>query len=987
MLRLLSGVKNNLLIRNSIGNVSSTTKKHVITNINNNTIYNNYKPTSYYLNNTKRYISWWSSSGNDDNNDDDDDNDNDEKKKRKKSFESKNIKHKKVVNRDGKKKKRNLSDSEESSSYNASASYNNNNAVANIGEGEDAPRPPTVLAVPLTRQPLFPSITPGVPLYSRDLPTLTELRKIAKSSNPYIGAFMYKDNDMSVEANPLTDVSLVHPVGTLAQVIYVAPINIGGGGIAGAGSAGGNNNNDGGGAASTNNSSGDTSLPEDEGTLFLRGHRRIRLLDVAKQDANELVYVNVEHLNTELIVGENDVEMVNAHAQAVLQALRDWIKRDPSLLEQMAFMRARIDPLTEPGRFADFVLSLLTSSPDDLQHAFEALHVKERLDRVLHLVFKELERAKVQEEIRGSVEKKMQGLQREYFLKEQLKLIQTELGITKDDKEAVANKFTERLDGLTIPKSAKTVIDEELEKFESLEKNSAEFNVTRNYLDWLTSIPWGKLTDENFDIDSAKTILDEDHYGMEDAKDRVLEFIAVGKLKGSVQGKILCLNGPPGVGKTSIGKSIARALNREYYRFSVGGLSDVAEIKGHRRTYIGAMPGKIVQGLKQTECFNPLILIDEIDKLGRGHSGDPASALLELLDPSQNTSFVDHYLDVPLDLSQALFVCTSNSLDTIPGPLLDRMEVITLSGYDLPEKVEICEQYLEPKARKEVGLEKGSEGIPTSLGMERETTEALIRWYCREAGVRNLEKKVEKMYRKLAYKIVKEKPSEDDADWNITEEKMADLLGKPPFTSDRLYEDGTPPGVVMGLAYTAMGGSALYIETVNIENENKKKKPKGSDVNFSLTGQLGDVMSESSNIAMTVARRKIQKWDSSSDFFENNKIHLHVPEGAIKKDGPSAGVTMTTALCSLALNRPVRDDLAMTGEISLTGKVLPVGGIKEKTIAARRAGISCLILPKQNKKDYDELPEYAKEGLEVHFCDDYDDVFDCAFGEDRFFDL
>jgi ATP-dependent Lon protease len=966
MLRLLSGVKNGIRIGRSVGKSQTALYEGVFNN--------RHRPTAYCLNHTKGY--WWKGKddNNNNNNDDDDGDDNNDEKKRKKIS-------KKIVNRNGKNKQGNKNSKKEDknnnsdSHFNASASYNNNNAVASIGEGEDAPKPPTVMAVPLSRQPLFPSITPGVPLYARDLPTLSELRKIAKSPMPYVGAFMYKDSDVSIEANPLTDISLVYPVGTLAQVIYVAPVTLGG--VAGAAENAGDNTS----------SSGNDTLPEDEGTLFLRGHRRIRLLDVAKQDKNELVYVNIDHLKTEPIIGASDIEMVNAHAQAVLQALRDWIKRDQSLLEQISFMRARIDPLTEPGRFADFVLSLLTSNSNELQHAFEALHVKERLDRVLHLVFKELERAKLQEEIRGSVEKKMQGLQREYFLKEQLKLIQNELGITKDDKEAVANKFTKRIEGLEIPESAKTVIDEELEKFESLEKNSAEFNVTRNYLDWLTSIPWGKLTDENFDIGSAQKILDEDHYGMEDAKDRVLEFIAVGKLKGSVQGKIICLNGPPGVGKTSIGKSIARALNREYYRFSVGGLSDVAEIKGHRRTYIGAMPGKIVQGLKQTECFNPLILIDEVDKLGRGHSGDPASALLELLDPSQNTSFVDHYLDVPLDLSQALFVCTSNSLDTIPGPLLDRMEVITLSGYDLPEKVEICEQYLEPKARKEVGLEKGSKGIPTSLGMEREATEALIRWYCREAGVRNLEKKVEKMYRKLAYKIVKEKPSANDSSWNITEEKMADLLGKPPFTSDRLYEDGTPPGVVMGLAYTAMGGSALYIETVGIKNENKKKKPKGSDVSFKLTGQLGDVMSESSNIALTVARRKLQKWDSSSDFFENNKIHLHVPEGAIKKDGPSAGVTMTTALISLALNRPIRDDLAMTGEISLTGKVLPVGGIKEKTIAARRAGISCLILPKQNKKDYDELPDYAKEDMEVHFCEEYDEVFDVAFGEDRFFDL
>ena len=517
--------------------------------------------TPYEFSFVRGYASWWKGSGDGDDNDNDDGDD--EKKNNDKKGKAAN--YKKVVRRS------------KSNDGRASASYNKNNAVVNIGEGEDAPKPSTVLALPLSRQPLVPSMagTTGIPLYSRDLPTLTELKNIAKSHMPYVGTFLYKDSDTPIDPSPLTDISLVHPIGTLAQVIYVEPVNIGGGGLGGVGSAG---------ASSSSNSSsqGDSAAEpmEEEGTLFLRGHRRVRLLDVARQDENELIYVNVEHLKTEPIVGAEDIEIVNAHAQAVLQALRDWIKRDPSLLEQMAFMRARIDPLTEPGRFADFVLSVLTSNSSELQHAFEALHVKDRLDRVLHLVYKELERAKVQEEISKSVEKKMQGMQREYFLKEQLKVIQKELGITKDDKEAVTKKFTDRLEGLVVPESAKDVIDEELEKFESLEKNSAEFNVTRNYLDWLTSIPWGKLTDENFDIDSAKVVLDEDHYGMEDAKDRVLEFIAVGKLKGTVQGKILCLNGPPGVGKTSIGKSIARALNREYYRFSVGGLSALQKLKG-----------------------------------------------------------------------------------------------------------------------------------------------------------------------------------------------------------------------------------------------------------------------------------------------------------------------------------------------------------------------------------------------------------------------
>jgi ATP-dependent Lon protease len=841
------------------------------------------------------------------------------------------------------------------------------NSIAVVGEGEDAPRPDCLLAIPLVRRPLFPH-GQFHPLNTRDAPTRNELIKIAQSSVPYVGAFLYKEEfsaDLEV-ANPLTDISLVHPVGTLAQV-HLVPHRA---------------------ALFQNTSNSDENFDnEEQMNILVRGQRRVQLLDVAKHTNDRLLYIKAKHLSTSPVVGVDEMNMVTATGNAVMEAMRDLVKINPSFREQLGFMYTRVDPKQEPGKFADFVASLLTSGPDELQHAFEAMNVKDRLDRVLMLLMKELEISKLQDKIKTEVEQKIQGEQRKYMLREQLKSIQKELGIKKGDKETVAAKFTDRMNALDdVPEAAKSVIDQELEKLDSLEPSSSEFNVTRNYLDWLTSIPWGKFSDENFEIEAGKAILEEDHYGMEDAKDRILEFIAVGKLKGSVQGKIICLAGPPGVGKTSIGKSIARALNREYYRFSVGGLSDVAEIKGHRRTYVGAMPGKIIQALKTTSSFNPLILIDEIDKLGRGHSGDPASALLELLDPSQNHSFVDHYLDVPLDLSRALFVCTANNLETIPGPLLDRMEVITLSGYDLPEKVQICEQYLEPKAREENGLTSGSPGVPQSLGLEREATESIIRWYCREAGVRNLQKQIEKMYRKLAYKIVKESPAENDPNWSVTEDKLEGLIGKRVFNSDRLYEEGTPPGTVMGLAYTTMGGSALYIETAGIASAGKAKKSGGA-VQLKRTGQLGDVMNESSELALTLARQKLNEWNPSNTFFENSTIHLHVPEGAIKKDGPSAGVTMTTALLSLAMDRPIRGDLAMTGEISLNGKVLPVGGIKEKTIAARRAGVNCLILPADNKKDFEDLPEYIQEDLEVHFCEEYDEVFDIAFAEDRFFDL
>ncbi|RQM30780.1 hypothetical protein B5M09_013114 [Aphanomyces astaci] len=502
---------------------------------------------------------------------------------------------------------------------------------------------------------------------------------------------------------------------------------------------------------------------------------------------------------------------------------------------------------------------------------------------------------------------------------EQLKTIKKELGLEKDDKEAMLAKFRQRLNDFKIPSNAETP---------------------------------GKSTTENFDIVAAKIILDADHYGLTDVKQRILEFIAVSKLLGKVQGRIICLVGPPGVGKTSIGKSIARSLNREFYRFSVGGLSDVAEIKGHRRTYIGAMPGKVIQCLKTTQSSNPLILIDEIDKLGRGYQGDPASALLELLDPSQNTSFVDHYLDVPVDLSRVLFVCTANVTDTIPGPLLDRMELIRLSGYDGPEKVAIANQYLVPKALEKSGLKEGSEHVPPTLSLTEGSIEDLVKRYCREAGVRNLEQHIEKIFRKVALEVVENLANtshEDEHNFTISPDKLHKYVGQPRFTS--------------------------YVDLCISPKFGLFERGKGSLV---TTGQMGSVMEESTKIAHTFARHKLEQVLEPDNAFFEADLHLHVPEGATPKDGPSAGCTMVTALLSLALDKPVKSDLAMTGELSLTGKVLPVGGIKEKTIAARRSGVTTLVLPFGNQKDFEELPDYLKQGLDVHFATVYDDVYKVA---------
>jgi ATP-dependent Lon protease len=538
------------------------------------------------------------------------------------------------------------------------------------------------------------------------------------------------------------------------------------------------------------------------------------------------------------------------------------------------------------------------------------------------------------------------------------------------------------------------VFDDEISKLAHLEPAASEFNVTRNYLDWLTQIPWGQRSTENFGIPNAMKVLDEDHYGLKDVKDRILEFIAVGKLRGTVEGKILCFVGPPGVGKTSIGKSIARALNRQYYRFSVGGLTDVAEIKGHRRTYVGALPGRIIQALKKCQTENPLILIDEIDKIGRGYQGDPSSALLELLDPEQNSSFLDHYMDVPVDLSKVLFVCTANMTDTIPRPLLDRMELITLSGYVADEKMAIAERYLAPQAKEAAGLKD------VDVNLSKEGIEELINKYCRESGVRNLKKQIEKVYRKSALKIVKdlgeealpeeaaltvegtaaleesEAKSNIEADTSseasekeatevprvalnvpdsvhlvIDKDNLTDFVGPPVFTSDRLYEVN-PAGVAMGLAWTQLGGSAMYVESILQGPLRPSTRP-----HLEITGNMKSVMKESSTIAYSFAKSFMIKEFPDNHFFDKAKMHLHVPDGAVPKDGPSAGITMATSLLSLALDAPVNPTVAMTGELTLTGKVLRIGGLREKTVAARRAGCQTILFPKDNLSDWLELPE------------------------------
>lgn len=849
-------------------------------------------------------------------------------------------------------------------------------SVARLGEGDNAPNYPHVLAIPAHRRPFFPGVV--LPMTITNPEVTKALLALKESGQQYVGVFLKKASANSASANAVNiitnsnsdpseqgredlikDLSEIHPVGSFARI--------------------------------------DNMLPFDSNSVqvLMVSQRRISIDGV--HDAGPPLRVSINPLENPDYDPKN--RLIRAYSNEIVATLREIVKMNPLFKEHMQYFSQRID-IHNPYKLADFAASVTTADGEELQQVMEEMNCELRLKKALELITKELELSKVQQVIKEQVEEKVSKNQRQYLLMEQLKAIKKELGMEKDDKEALVTKFRERLDSFTvgsIPPSVMEVVEEELNKLSTLEKNSSEFNVTRNYLDWLTQLPWGKATDENFNLTKAKQILDEDHYGLTDIKDRILEFIAVSKLKGGVQGKILCFVGPPGVGKTSIGHSIARSLNREFYRLSVGGLSDVAEIKGHRRTYVGAMPGKVIQCLKTTQSSNPLILIDEIDKLGRGYQGDPASALLELLDPGQHNGFVDHYMDVPVDLSRVLFICTANVTDTIPSPLLDRMEVIRLSGYDSPEKLAIAKQYLVPKIIAKTGLDKDAKmATPEAIGLTDEAILTLVKQYCRESGVRNLEKHVERIFRKIALEVVQDiekavteneeaqaqladaapavsepaTPTGDDR-FVITPEKLHKYVGKPLFQSDRMY-DKLVPGVVMGLAWTAMGGSSLYIETTEIVS-------KGDKSGLLTTGQMGSVMEESTKIAYTYARHKLQKLCPDNKFFDESEIHLHVPEGATPKDGPSAGCTMVTALLSLAMDKTVKPDLAMTGEISLVGKVLPVGGIKEKVIAAKRAGVKTIVVPIGNQRDFDELDDYLKQDLDAHFADYYDDVYKVAF--------
>lgn len=784
--------------------------------------------------------------------------------------------------------------------------------------------PNEVYIIPLTRRPFFPGM--AAPIVIEPGAYYEVLKTVAKSEHKSMGLFLTKCEDVNVYKVGFED---LYDVGVLARILRIIPMEQGG------------------------------------AQVVLNMEQRISIRKPSKTGKHLKAQIEYH----EDIVTKKDTKELKAYSISIITTIKELLKLNPLFKEELQIFLGHTD-FTEPGKLADFAVALTTASREELQDVLETFDIQGRIDKALVLLKKELDLSKLQNSINQKIEATISKTQREFFLREQLKTIKKELGLEKDDKTCDIEKFETRLKKRKVPDDVMQTIKEELEKLSVLEVQSAEYAVCRNYLDWLTIVPWGiyggsAQEEQGLDIKFAKKVLEEDHYGLTDIKERILEFIAVGKLSGGVKGSIICLVGPPGVGKTSIGKSIARALKRQFYRFSVGGMRDEAEIKGHRRTYIGAMPGKMIQALKFTQEMNPVIMLDEVDKMSSSYHGDPASALLEVLDPEQNKDFLDHYLDVRCDLSNILFIVTANVLDTIPEPLKDRMDILRLSGYIQEEKVQIAKKYLIPRNRKNMGLKT------SDIAFTQSAVSHIINGYAREAGVRSLENNIKKIMRKVAVQVVKGmvKKAVKFKKVTITERNLDKYLGKPIFTTDRFYER-TPVGVCMGLAWTSLGGATLYIEATRVPAEKTEMK---------LTGQAGDVMKESSQIAWTYLHSMVQTYAPGIPFFERSQVHLHIPEGATPKDGPSAGITMVTSMLSLLRNEPVLEDLGMTGELTLTGKVLPIGGVKEKLIAAKRSGAKVLIFPKENQRDYDELPSYLKKGIHVHFVKSYDEVFHVAF--------
>ncbi len=767
--------------------------------------------------------------------------------------------------------------------------------------------PETLQLVPITSRPYFPVLVQ--PIVVDEDPWAEGIRVVADSAHKLV-ALSYA----AVDADGLPDAETIEQVGVVSRVLRVQQT-------------------------------------QDKVQFIAQGLRRFRIREWVRKTPPYVVRVDYPEETR-----DGDEGQLKAYAMSLINGIKELMSINPLYNEELKQYLNHFNP-NDPSPLTDFAAAITSAEPADLQDVLETFPLLARMEKVLLLVNKELEVGRLQAKITEQTQEELSEQQREFFLRQQLKVIQKELGISKDDRESDADTFAERLEGRQIPEHVQDRVDDELQKLQILEPASAEYGVTRNYLDWVTSVPWGNVSSDQLDLGHARGVLDRDHDGLDDVKQRIIEFLAVGAYRGEIAGSILLLVGPPGVGKTSIGKSVADALGREFYRFSLGGMRDEAEIKGHRRTYVGAMPGKIVQALKQVAVENPVIMLDEIDKIGASYQGDPASALLEVLDPEQNSEFLDHYLDLRVDLSKVLFICTANQLDTIPGPLLDRMETIRLAGYLTSEKMQIAENHLWKRQ-----LERA--GVPLSkLKITKPALKKVIDGYAREAGVRNLDKQLGRIVRASVVKLL----DAPEAKITIGLSQVEAVLGAPVFRKQKARKG---VGVVNGLAWTSLGGTTLAIEASVVHDGNR---------GFRQTGQLGNVMQESAQIAYSYVASHLSTLGIAEDFFDNAMIHLHVPEGATPKDGPSAGITMASALTSLAIGKPLRRNIAMTGELTLTGKVLPIGGVKEKVIAARRAGIAEVILPADNERDYDELPDYLKEEVTIHFAAEFSDVAELLF--------
>jgi ATP-dependent Lon protease len=770
--------------------------------------------------------------------------------------------------------------------------------------------PNKLFIIPLTGRPIFPGIFTPIMIQSQEDIDLVER---ATEGDSMVGLNLSREENEETGGG---EESQLYRVGTVAKI--VKKIN----------------------------------LPDGGYNIFVSTLKRFKIKKFLSDEPP--ISAAVEYLDDT----NDQSDEVKALTRSLLSEMKQLSQNNPLFSEEMRLNMVNID---HPGKIADFITSMLNIKRDEQQEILETLNVYSRMEKVLMHIKREQELMKIQKKIQTEINEKIEKSQREYFLKEELKKIKEELGMPTDSKSSEYKRFKDAIEKLDLDDETRKAVDQELEKFNLMDPNSSEFIVTRNYLDTIINLPWSDPEPERFDMNDAQTILDEDHYGLEDVKNRILEYLAVRKMKQDTKGSIICLVGAPGVGKTSVGKSIARALDKKFFRFSVGGMRDEAEIKGHRRTYVGAMPGKIIQGLKIVGTKNPVFMIDEIDKMGASFQGDPSSALLEVLDPEQNVAFRDHYLDLPFDISNILFITTANTLDTIPRPLLDRMEVIRLSGYIDEEKIAIAQKYLIPKSLEKAGLKK------KHVRYNKSALTGIAQRYAREAGMRNYEKTLDKINRKIARQLVL---NEVEPPVGIKNDNLEEYLGKPEFGKTEV-KSITTPGMAIGLAWTNFGGTTLVIEA--LDNPGKE--------GFRLTGQMGNVMQESANIAYSYVRHVSGRFDVPQKFFENNQIHLHIPEGATPKDGPSAGITMATTLLSLARGKKVKKNLAMTGELSLSGKVLPIGGLKEKIVAARRSKIREIIIPRANEKDLEEIPEHVKRGITIHPVETMNEVIELAFAK------